>query len=110
MGDSITTGNKISSTTSYSPEKSFPMILFKFPFALTRDQIEAVNAWVSSDCKGSIVYSTGTGKTEIAFECANRAAQISAKRSVRLEQNAENGTRKHPLATANQFNILFLVP
>jgi superfamily II DNA or RNA helicase len=110
MRDSITTGNKISSTTSYSPEKSFPMILFKFPFALTRDQIEAVNAWMSSDCKGSIVYSTGTGKTEIAFECANRAARIAAKRSVRLEQNAENGTRNNPLTTANQFNILFLVP
>ncbi|HEY7573370.1 MAG TPA: helicase-related protein [Nitrososphaeraceae archaeon] len=86
------------------------MISINFPFTLARDQIEAVNAWLSSDCKGSIVYSTGTGKTEIALECARRAAQIAAKRSIKVEQTKENRTHIHPLTTSNQFNILFLVP
>ena len=53
------------------------MLSLKLPFALTRDQIEAVNAWISSGCKGSIIYRTGTGKTEIAFECARRAARLA---------------------------------
>ena len=48
----------------------------KFPFDLKIDQIEAVEAWISNDFRGSIVYSTGTGKTEIAFECARRAARV----------------------------------
>src|SRR5829696_8410075 len=46
----------------------------KFPFSLKEDQIDAVNAWIDNDCRGTIVYSTGTGKTEIAFECAKRVA------------------------------------
>jgi superfamily II DNA or RNA helicase len=46
----------------------------KFPFSLKEDQIDAVNAWISNDFRGTIVYSTGTGKTEIAFECAKRVA------------------------------------
>ena len=46
----------------------------KFPFLLKEDQIDAVNAWIDNDCRGTIVYSTGTGKTEIAFECAKRVA------------------------------------
>jgi superfamily II DNA or RNA helicase len=62
----------------------------KFPFELTKDQIEAVDAWTTNGCRGSIIYSTGTGKTEIAFECAKRAAQA----------------RDHN----SSFNILFLVP
>jgi superfamily II DNA or RNA helicase len=62
----------------------------KFPFELTKDQIEAVDAWTTNDCRGSIIYSTGTGKTEIAFECAKRAAEA----------------RDHN----SSFNILFLVP
>lgn len=47
----------------------------KFPFNLEKDQEEAVEAWIKNDFRGSIVYSTGTGKTEIAFECARRAAR-----------------------------------
>jgi len=35
-----------------------------------------VDAWISSGLGGSIIYSSGTGKTEIAFECARRAANI----------------------------------
>ena len=48
----------------------------KFPFSLKEDQIEAVNAWIDNDFK-LILYSTGTGKTEIALECAKRFAFIS---------------------------------
>ena len=48
----------------------------KFPFHLKGHQLEAVDAWISSDLRGSIIYSSGTGKTEIAFECARRAADI----------------------------------
>src|SRR5215469_16882181 len=62
----------------------------KFPFKLTKDQIEAVDAWTTNGYRGSIIYSTGTGKTEIAFECAKRAAQ---------ERDGNSS-----------FNILFLVP
>src|SRR5215831_20937595 len=62
----------------------------KFPFKLTKDQIEAVDAWTTNGYRGSIIYSTGTGKTEIAFECAKRAAEARDGNSL--------------------FNILFLVP
>src|SRR6185503_10435303 len=48
--------------------------LLKFPFALKQDQIAAVNAWINNNYRGTILYSTGTGKTEIAFECARRIA------------------------------------
>ena len=48
----------------------------KFPFHLKGHQLEAVDAWISSDLRGSIIYSSGTGKTEIAFECAKKAADI----------------------------------
>jgi superfamily II DNA or RNA helicase len=61
----------------------------KFPFELKRDQVQAADAWIGNDFRGSVIFSTGTGKTEIAFECARRAAELS-------------GT--------NHFPILFLVP
>jgi superfamily II DNA or RNA helicase len=32
----------------------------KFPFELTKDQIEAVDAWATNGYRGSIIYSTGT--------------------------------------------------
>jgi superfamily II DNA or RNA helicase len=67
-----------------------PAILnVKFPFKLKPDQLNAVDAWLQSRYRGSIIYSSGTGKTEIAFECARRAAQIIG---------------------APRFNILMLVP
>ena len=50
------------------------ILQLKFPFSLKEDQIDAVNAWIDNDFRGTIVYSTGTGKTEIAFECAKRVA------------------------------------
>ena len=76
----------------------YPAILsLKFPFKLKPDQLNAVDAWLLSKNKGSIIYSSGTGKTEIAFECARRAAQMSGNprfvilmlvpRIVLIEQN-----------------------
>ncbi|MFL6310313.1 MAG: DEAD/DEAH box helicase [Nitrososphaera sp.] len=60
-----------------------------FPFELKRDQIEAAKAWIDNGCRGSVIFSTGTGKTEIAFECARLAANLSGQ---------------------DRFAILFLVP
>jgi superfamily II DNA or RNA helicase len=61
----------------------------RFPFELKKDQIEAAEAWLQNGCRGSVIFSTGTGKTEIAFECARRAAEKSS---------------------ASRFKVLFLVP
>ena len=61
----------------------------RFPFELKKDQKEAADAWMENGCRGSVIFSTGTGKTEIAFECAKRAAAASGK---------------------DRFRILFLVP
>ncbi len=75
-----------------------PAILnLKFPFNLTIDQEDAVAAWIKNKYKGSIIYSTGTGKTEIAFECARRAA-INISKKVEKKNKLEN------------LKILFLVP
>ena len=68
-------------------------MLLKFPFELKKDQRDAVDEWINKKGKGSIIYSTGTGKTEIAFECARKMASLIR------EQN--------PLLV---FKILFLVP
>ena len=61
----------------------------QFPFELKRDQLEAAKAWIDNGCRGSVIFSTGTGKTEIAFECARWAAKLSGQ---------------------DHFTILFLVP
>ncbi|WP_415283049.1 DEAD/DEAH box helicase [Candidatus Nitrososphaera sp. FF02] len=61
----------------------------RFPFELKKDQTEAAEAWLQNGCRGSVIFSTGTGKTEIAFECAKRAAEKSG---------------------AGRFTVLFLVP
>ncbi|MGE5685793.1 MAG: DEAD/DEAH box helicase [Nitrososphaerota archaeon] len=77
----------------------------KFPFELKDDQIEAVNAWLGNNFKGSIIYSTGTGKTEIAFECARRLAEI------RLAKDAASPAKPAGRSNTNEeFRILFLVP
>ena len=70
----------------------------KFPFALKSDQLAAVESWMNNGCKGSVIYSTGTGKTEIAFESARRAC---------LKDTAAN---KYGTFNVNTYNILFLVP
>ncbi len=80
---------------------SFAAISYlKFPFHLKGHQLEAVDAWISSGMRGSIIYSSGTGKTEIAFECARRAADITPN-------NAE-----HPVSLSHDspLDILLLVP
>lgn len=66
------------STQTYSPSISS----LKFPFDLKDDQIAAVDAWMENNYRGTILYSTGTGKTEIAFECARRLVDhlLSSKR------------------------------
>jgi superfamily II DNA or RNA helicase len=61
----------------------------RFPFELKKDQLEATEAWIGNGCRGSVIFSTGTGKTEIAFECARRAAELSRQ---------------------ERFPVLFLVP
>ena len=77
----------------------------KFPFELKNDQLKAVNAWLNNDFKGSIIYSTGTGKTEIAFECARRLAEIRFDNEG--TSPAKTGGRSK---LTNEFRILFLVP
>lgn len=56
----------------------------KFPFELKRDQVEAAEAWIQNGSRGSVIFSTGTGKTEIAWECARRAAEKSGSRHYRI--------------------------
>jgi superfamily II DNA or RNA helicase len=71
-------------------DSSSPAILnLEFPFELKPDQVKAVEAWLVNQCKGSIIYGSGTGKTEIAFECARNAARMKYTK---------------------RFNILILVP
>jgi superfamily II DNA or RNA helicase len=77
----------------------------KFPFELKDDQRIAVNAWVNNNFKGSIIYSTGTGKTEIAFECARRLAELNGINDVALSPKSECYNKRN-----QEFRILFLVP
>jgi superfamily II DNA or RNA helicase len=64
----------------------------KFPLELKKDQLDTVDAWLSNGFRGSIIYSVDTGKTEITFECAKKAANATAK------------------CFSAYFNILYLVP
>ena len=92
--------SKPSTSESSSPRsRSISAIsMLKFPFKLTKDQIEAVEAWIMNDYKGLIIYSTGTGKTEIAYECARRACEAVVHKETSVSDNN------------NPFSILFLVP
>ena len=111
------TSESVSSTSS-TPTPSIPAAIssLKFPFSLTKDQLEAVDAWVSNGYKGLLIYSTGTGKTEIAFECAKRAAEELIILHPRAIPNATNNHNNYTDSqntsanTSNSFNILFLVP
>ena len=63
----------IDSTVPNTESLPYPSIfLLKFPFSLKEDQLAAVESWVDNGYRGTILYSTGTGKTEIAFECSKR--------------------------------------
>jgi superfamily II DNA or RNA helicase len=75
----------------------------RYPFHLRGHQLQAVDAWISNGMRSSIIYSSGTGKTEIAFECARRAAAIYAFKKPDVEGSS-------PLSSHQQFNILILVP
>jgi superfamily II DNA or RNA helicase len=90
--------------------KAKPCVLnLSFPFDLTRDQLAAVDAWVSNGYRGSIIYSTGTGKTEIAFECAKRRAieNLTHNDAENVNAGSDNGSR---YAKSIVPSILFLVP
>lgn len=77
----------------------------KFPFELKDDQLEAVNAWLNNNFKGSIIYSTGTGKTEIAFECARRLAEFKYNHDFMLSSRYTTENKLN-----YKFRILFIVP
>jgi DNA or RNA helicases of superfamily II len=77
----------------------------KFPFELKDDQREAVNAWLNNNFRGSIIYSTGTGKTEIAFECARRLAEIKYNNDIICYSKDTRGVKPN-----QKFGILFIVP
>ena len=77
----------------------------KFPFELKDDQREAVNAWLNNNFRGSIIYSTGTGKTEIAFECAKRLAEIKYNNDIICYSKDTRGVKPN-----QKFRILFIVP
>ena len=77
----------------------------KFPFELKDDQREAVNAWLNNNFRGSIIYSTGTGKTEIAFECAKRLAEIKYNNDIMCYSKDTRGVKPN-----QKFRILFIVP
>ena len=78
----------------------------KFPFCLKKDQLEAVNEWANNNFRGTVLYSSGTGKTEIAFECAKRAVEASTT-STKPLANKEYSSIYFRRDT---FHILFLVP
>jgi len=81
-----------------TPQTLIPAIsLLQFPFTLKQDQTAAVDAWIENNYRGTVLYSTGTGKTEIAFECAKRFLNYS-KSSVSLYYgSAEGKTTKNNL-------------
>lgn len=79
----------------------------KFPFHLKGHQLQAVDSWISSGMRGSIIYSSGTGKTEIAFECARRAAAVLIPNNLEM---VGDGIDSSSLCYCKTFDILFLVP
>ena len=87
-----------------------PAIFYlKFPFSLKNDQLEAVHAWVDNGFRGTVVYSSGTGKTEIAFECARRAA-AAASTFATMDKSYTFPDCYSSASSPSSFNILYLVP
>jgi superfamily II DNA or RNA helicase len=92
-----------------------PAILnLRFPFELEPDQVKAVEAWLANHCRGSIIYGSGTGKTEIAFECAKRAVAAKRSYSIRgddsITYNDDHGKSSNSTNIQGSFIILMLVP
>ena len=88
------------------------ILRLRFPFELKPDQVKAVEAWLANNCRGSIIYGSGTGKTEIAFECAKRAVAAKQNSSSKAQNSTKyddegNNSRDN---TQGSFNILILVP
>jgi superfamily II DNA or RNA helicase len=100
LANSNLKNNNYSSVQDNSSDHVFPtngrvaISDLEFPFALKPDQIKAVESWMANQYKGSVIYGSGTGKTEIAFECAKRLAEL---------KSMDNRVNQH-------FNIVFLVP
>jgi superfamily II DNA or RNA helicase len=116
--NAITTANSSSKNNTSNNEKGInnsepaAILYLRFPFELKPDQVKAVEAWLANDCRGSIIYGSGTGKTEIAFECAKRAA--AAKRSCSRAEDSitcnDNDTNSSSTNIQGSYNILMLVP
>ena len=82
--------------------------LLKFPFNLKDDQIEAVNAWMDNNYRGTILYSTGTGKTEISFECARRLAETYKKNDELMRTDVSKSSESiHHLTNQNDISRSF---
>jgi superfamily II DNA or RNA helicase len=83
--------------------------LLKFPFNLKDDQIEAVNAWMDNNYRGTILYSTGTGKTEISFECARRLVETYKKNDelMRTATPSKSSESIHHLINQNDISRSF---
>ena len=83
--------------------------LLKFPFNLKDDQIEAVNAWMDNNYRGTILYSTGTGKTEISFECARRLVETYKKKDelMRTATPSKSSESIHHLTNQNDISRTF---
>jgi len=111
--------SEIDTIISPSIQTLSPSILsLKFPFDLKDDQIAAVDAWMENNNRGTILYSTGTGKTEIAFECARRiVGQLLSPERMKSPSKMDEmfsadlilNNEKNSLSFSF-FNILFLVP
>ena len=65
-----------------------------------------MEAWIENDFRGTVLYMTGTGKTEIAFECAKRVATSTFDNST----SSFSTTITSPPTSHSPFNILLLVP
>ena len=72
------------------------ILYLNFPFYLKGHQLQAADTWMSTGMRGSIIYSSGTGKTEIAFECARRAAAAAA--AVKAALFASNNSKTEELS------------
>lgn len=120
---SLQNNNSINEEKGISNSEPSAILNLRFPFELKADQVKAVEAWLANQCRGSIIYGSGTGKTEIAFECAKRAV-AATKRSYSSSSRAEDNNN---ITTYNDddyyyydnssstniqgsFNILMLVP